>query len=243
MKHTVLRSCTNKDIFIEAVEVAHIIPFSSATFTDEDRFKSKHEIWFFMLRLFPHLRGRMPENSHVNCLENILLMSNALHREFDEFHWALHQTTIPNEYDVKTHAKCDGPVEQVFNSIGWKVKFTTSDSERLPVPHPDLLALHAAIAQLAHMKGFAEETEEDLFHDEGCSCFATDGHGHSGLATNGSTDIERLLAATVLPSLEAKSSRASSTANASRISSSADPKQPLPIRDKLPGLENEPPGP
>ena len=235
MKHPVLRLCADENVNTDTLEVTHILPFSTGTFTDDNCFKSKNETWFFLLRLSPHLRERIPTNLHINCLENILLMSYSLHSAFDRFHWALHQTETANEYDIKIHARCDLFVREQFDRIGWKVKFTTSDLKRLPVPYPDLLALHAAIAQVVHLKGFGEETEQP-FEDSDDDCC-------SGLATDGSTDVERLLAATVLPALEAKTSyRLSSTANTCRIPSSKYPKHPVPSRVKPPGLENQPPG-
>lgn len=122
-------------------------------------------------------------------------MPQPLHGAFNRFDWALHQTEITDEYDVKSYTRCETSVIDIFDQIGWKVKFTKSDLKRLPVPHPDLLALHAAIAQVVHLKGFGEETEQPFEDSDDDCCF--------GLATDGSTDVERLLAATVLPALEA----------------------------------------
>ena len=44
------------------------------------------------------------------------------------------------------------------------VTFSTSDPEKLPVPAPELLALHATCCKVAHFSGAAEYIDE-IYHD------------------------------------------------------------------------------
>jgi hypothetical protein len=57
-----------------------------------------------------------------------------------------------NCYRVKTFKKTI--------TLPEKVTFTSSDPIALPVPSPELLALHAACAKVAHLSGAGEEIDE-----------------------------------------------------------------------------------
>ena len=53
--------------------------------------------------------------------------------------------------------------------------FTTPDPVKLPLPSPDLLALHAACAQVAHLSGAGEYLDRILEDMEQMDVLAHDG--------------------------------------------------------------------
>jgi len=57
------------------------------------------------------------------------------------------------------------------------VTFTTPDAERLPLPSPRYLEIHAACAKIAHLSGAAEYIERVLEYVEEISVLAD--HGSS----------------------------------------------------------------
>lgn len=76
--------------------------------------------------------------------------------------------TIPNTYDVES-----------FNptfSFGLKQRVSfrevTMDGEIVPPPSPQLLALHAACAKVAHLSGAAEHLY-DVFDDPDADCMVS----------------------------------------------------------------------
>jgi hypothetical protein len=71
--------------------------------------------------------------------------------------------------------------------------FTTPDPAKLPLPSPDLLALHAACAQVAHLSGAGEYVDQNFEDMEQIDVLAHDGTSsdilHHVLMTLGSRAI------------------------------------------------------
>jgi len=63
-----------------------------------------------------------------------------------------------------------------------KVTFTSSDPTNLPVPSPELLALHAACAKVAHLSGAREHIDELDRDLDDSRVLAADGSSYSVLA-------------------------------------------------------------
>lgn len=63
-----------------------------------------------------------------------------------------------------------------------KVTFTSSDATTLPVPSPELLALHAACAKVAHLSGVGEEIDKFDRDLDDLHVLAADGSSSSVLA-------------------------------------------------------------
>ena len=56
-----------------------------------------------------------------------------------------------------------------------QVMVTTPDPVKLPLPSPDLLGLHAACAQVAHLSGAGEYVDRIIEDKEGMNELAYDG--------------------------------------------------------------------
>ena len=61
------------------------------------------------------------------------------------------------------------------------VTFTTPDQDKLPVPSPDYLAIHAACARVAHLSGAAECIDKFYQDMEDSKTLAPDGTSASML--------------------------------------------------------------
>jgi hypothetical protein len=74
-----------------------------------------------------------------------------------------------------------------------QIIFTTPDPVKLPLPSPDLLALHAACAQVAHLSGAGEYVDRILEDMEQIDVLAHDGTSsdvlHHALMTLGSRAV------------------------------------------------------
>jgi hypothetical protein len=75
---------------------------------------------------------------------------------------------VPNSYKVKIYEDYDLRGHE-------EVTFTTPDADKLPLPSPGLLALHAACCQVAHLCGSAEYIDKVYRDAEGMGVLANDG--------------------------------------------------------------------
>ncbi|RXW12257.1 hypothetical protein EST38_g13599 [Candolleomyces aberdarensis] len=105
----------------------------------------------------------------IHRLENVMTMRVDIHRLFDGLLFWLVQTG-EDTYKVETFKP---RVDRLCG--GREVKFTTENPEKLPVPSPQYLALHAACAKVAHLSGAAEYIETILRDAEEIPVLAADG--------------------------------------------------------------------
>ena len=93
--------------------------------------------------------------------------------------------TTLNYYNVRTTSDMILHPDQVM--------VTTPDPVKLPLPSPDLLGLHAACAQVAHLSGAGEYVDQILEDMEQINVLAHDGTSsdvlHHALMTLGSRAI------------------------------------------------------
>ncbi|RXW12256.1 hypothetical protein EST38_g13596 [Candolleomyces aberdarensis] len=83
---------------------------------------------------------------------------------------------VQDKYKVET---LDPMVNQSYGSR--EVKFTTPNPEKLPVPSPDYLALHAAYAKVACPSGAADYIETVLKDAKELPVLAADGSSGDAL--------------------------------------------------------------
>ncbi|KAF5376150.1 hypothetical protein D9615_007748 [Tricholomella constricta] len=86
----------------------------------------------------------------VHSLTNVMTMQRDMHDAFDRLKFYLEATSQKDRYE----AKFFGPIP--LRDARQFVTFTTKDPEYLPVPAPELLALHATCCKVAHLSGAAE---------------------------------------------------------------------------------------
>ncbi|KAL2822244.1 hypothetical protein BDW59DRAFT_163837 [Aspergillus cavernicola] len=87
-----------------------------------------------------------------------LVMAEGLRRQFELFHFVLEATKIPNSYRFR---EFQGPPRSCPNHLPPdRVVTLTNHEGRYPVPSPRLLAVHAAIGNILHLRFLGEKTEE-----------------------------------------------------------------------------------
>lgn len=175
------------------LDAAHIIPWAFGSFTEGER-DMNTEVWVNINRYFPELRVRLGFNSeHLNSEANVMMLWRAIHDDFGPFNLIFEATSVANQYRIKTFDRCSGIVEEVISGLetGETVTFVSHD-ERYPLPDPTLLRIHAAIGNFLHLSGAGERIDKVLRDLGECG----------GLASDGSTNIERLLSVSGLSLLD-----------------------------------------
>ncbi|KAF8454859.1 hypothetical protein BDZ91DRAFT_852890 [Kalaharituber pfeilii] len=165
----------------DLTEVAHIIPFALGSFP-ESELHAAAIIWDGLYRCFPNLRQNLTFSSgDINETYNAMTLCSTLHTLFGDFGFTLFSTDIENTYKIKTYPGFPSTwVERLPKSM--EVQFTAHDGRYL-LPSPLLLGVHAAVAQILHMSGMAEQIDKVMRDRDHIGC----------LAPNGSTDIQHLM--------------------------------------------------
>ncbi|CAG7924893.1 unnamed protein product [Penicillium olsonii] len=170
------------------LEAAHIIPFALVSFqVNNSKAVDRHaQIWVNLRRYFPALRDISFTSEQINSEKNVLMLEAQLHPEFGQFKLAFQATGVPHQYRIKSFPDT-ATVPLQFLPKNRLVKFKVH-SGNWELPNPRLLEIHACIANFLHMSGQAEVIDKVLRRFEDCG----------GLAPDGSTPIEDLLAASKL---------------------------------------------
>jgi len=134
-------------------ECAHIIP--EATFFGVDSKSEPNPKLDYSASILAVLsRFRYDISSFngekVHSLTNVMTMQKDMHDAFDRLKFYLEATSQKDRYE----ARFFGPIP--LRDARQFVTFTTHDPEHLPVPAPELLALHATCCKVAHLSGSSE---------------------------------------------------------------------------------------
>ncbi|EFI27089.1 hypothetical protein CC1G_15218 [Coprinopsis cinerea okayama7 len=110
----------------------------------------------------------------IHRLDNVMALSLEVHEPFESLVFWLVPSTAhpdwqPNTYDIQSLY----PPELL--RLPKTVRFESSDPERLPLPNPRCLEIHAACAKVAHLSGAAEYLENVLRGYEETRVLAEDG--------------------------------------------------------------------
>lgn len=170
------------------LEAAHIIPFALGLFQANDNaVVDRHAIiWVNLRRYFPALCDMSFTSEQINLEKNILMLDSMLHKEFGGFRLAFKATSTPHRYKIKTF-KDTATVPKRFLPKNRTVNLRVHKGE-WDLPDPELLNIHACIAEFLHLSGQAEVIDKILQNFGECG----------GLAPDGSSNLEDLLAASAL---------------------------------------------
>lgn len=200
------------------LEAAHIVPFALAKWDSSIERDRKICVWDNMLRYFPSLTTRLNfYYQQINDLENVMMLHIVLHLSFGSFNLALEETATLNEYRIKTFRGFRTGAHSLLPASG-TVVFTAHDG-RFPLPSPELLKLHCAVANILHASGMAEQIDKLL----------DDNDAIGGFAPNGSTDLAALLSVTkiaMVPSIRQKKQLETEDLKTSAITEESKENQP-----------------
>ncbi|KAJ7164800.1 hypothetical protein C8R43DRAFT_988552 [Mycena crocata] len=118
----------------------------------------------------------------VHDLINIISLHHSLHAAFDDLKVAFEPTAdgVPNKYDIffaypeLTYGYLGLKHQVELTNFAGNRKFKSAHKQ-LPLPDPQLLALHAVCARVAHMSGAGEVLDEFDREVEEMRVFARDG--------------------------------------------------------------------
>ncbi|CAL1697742.1 unnamed protein product [Somion occarium] len=155
-------------------ECAHIVPASTyfnVNTGNSSKDPNKKDYAASVLAVLKHFGYDVDKlnGASVHSLFNMMTLAHDTHDLFDQLRLWLEATDTPNCYRVQV-------VDPMFIIPGRQlVTFSTHDTEHLPLPSADLLALHAACAKVAHLSGAAEYLDELDRHLETSKVLAFDG--------------------------------------------------------------------
>ncbi|KAH0826493.1 hypothetical protein J3R83DRAFT_5497 [Lanmaoa asiatica] len=138
-------------------QCAHIIPESTFfRVIPKEKENSKLDYSTSILAVLQRFRYNIQnfEGEHVHSLTNILTLESNVHDAFDQLQLCFEATSEENCYEIKYF---DFPPHPDVCSI---VTLSSTDPANLPVPAPELLALHATCCKVAHLSGAAEHIDK-----------------------------------------------------------------------------------
>lgn len=195
---TAVKLGENHDDEIE-MELAHIIPFSVASYGTKEEHHTTSEIWANLVRYFPSLETRIGFTAEsINDTRNAMTMDSILHKQFGNFRLALEPTSQENVYHIQLYRLPSGVKKHLPSND--MVTFRSHDP-RYELPSAVLLGIHATVARILHVTGKGEEAERILREKEDIGVLASDG----------STNVSTLLSLTNLSSRTATEQKPTNT--------------------------------
>lgn len=125
--------------------------------------------------------------NNIHCLENVLTLDIGIHSLFDELKLWFEPTVSNWLFDVESRLdwKLQGILDTyklgapnsryILPHYMTTVTFTSRDPEKLPLPSPEYLAIHAACARVAHLSGAGEHIDKVLRELEDNKVLSKDG--------------------------------------------------------------------
>jgi len=106
----------------------------------------------------------------VHSLTNVITLNHSIHEPFSRLGLYFEATPQENRYEVRSLYRV-----KLYPHMHQFITFSTKDAENLPVPSPELLALHATCCKIAHFSGAAEYIERTYHDAEETGVLASDG--------------------------------------------------------------------
>ncbi|KAF9220142.1 hypothetical protein BS17DRAFT_739680 [Gyrodon lividus] len=135
-----------------------------------DKHQYAASMWAVMDRFgYKHLPSDL-NGANIHRLENILTLESNIHNSFDRLNLWFEPTDTPNTYNIRW--KSDWLALPYARTT---VTFTSSDLEKLPLPSPEYLQIHAACAKVAHLSGAGDYIDKILRDLEDIQVLSEDG--------------------------------------------------------------------
>ncbi|KDQ49727.1 hypothetical protein JAAARDRAFT_63505 [Jaapia argillacea MUCL 33604] len=174
-------------------ECAHIVPDSTYFNVGANSSGDKRDHSASVLAVLKRF-GYTVDNLNgekVHSLFNVMTLHHDVHDYFDRLGFWFEKTATPNCYKIRTADPLI--LLLVLRPHVDRVTFTTPDAVKLPLPSPDLLALHGVCAQVAQLSGAGEYIDRIHEDMEEIGVLASDGTSsdilHHALMTRGSRGI------------------------------------------------------
>ncbi|KAG1774105.1 hypothetical protein EV702DRAFT_1200600 [Suillus placidus] len=151
---------------VQDLQVAHILRRSVLHKYDGDKFALPATL--DIIKCYANIPWDFMKTV-ADCIDapvNGMTLQYTLHTLFDNFAWCLHATDVPETYDVHWFR----PVPRGHENFQ-QVRFQDHSKHGTPLPHPKIIAIHAAVAHVLHLSGAGEVMDKvcDRFFGEGPS--------------------------------------------------------------------------
>ncbi|KAH8828744.1 hypothetical protein DL96DRAFT_1595475 [Flagelloscypha sp. PMI_526] len=172
---------------------AHIVPELESTnlkveVKDRDEFSDeqtvdKRDYSAKVLAVLNHFGYRPSELSgpKLHSLFNVITLEHNMYDLFDRMEMWFERTDTPHCYKIRTNKRIYGTPDTAT--------FVSSDPAQFTLPSPELLALHATCAQVAHLSGAGERVDRILEDLESMGVLAENGapaeHLYHAMLTKG----------------------------------------------------------
>ncbi|KAE8148357.1 hypothetical protein BDV25DRAFT_131304 [Aspergillus avenaceus] len=172
---------------VVSTECAHIIPFSLGSWKNSREEQAIAKIWVSLNRCFPVLQSLGFTHETISDPQNAITMDSSFHIHFGTFDMALEaMPNQPNTYTAKSYIRLPYYIKPIITF--------TDNGTGTNLPRPELLWLHATIARILHLTGKGDQLDKIL----------RDKESTRDLASDGSTDLSRILSATTLRTLSSQ---------------------------------------
>ncbi|EPQ51994.1 hypothetical protein GLOTRDRAFT_140473 [Gloeophyllum trabeum ATCC 11539] len=144
-------------------QCAHIFPESTnRDFSDNEKLEYASRVWAVLERFgYPSIKDQLL-GDRIHLLDNVLTLDPTMHSEFDALQIWFEATDVPNQYEVVS------PQEELLRLLPNEVVTFESTNERLALPNPTYLRIHALCCRVAHLAGAAEYYNKLENDDEYC---------------------------------------------------------------------------
>jgi hypothetical protein len=145
-----------------SLQAAHIIPFSLGSFNHKDKndVKRHHNTWVSINRYFPSLVKMGNDSESLIDERNLMMLDKLIHDELGAFRFAFIATGIANQYEIKTYK--DTFSAQFHHLPADRIVMFCLHEGNWDLPDPELLRIHAALAEFFHMSGHGERIQKVL---------------------------------------------------------------------------------
>ncbi|KAH9000144.1 hypothetical protein EDB92DRAFT_1829591 [Lactarius akahatsu] len=155
-------------------QCAHIIPSSTNKSILDSKDKHEHAASFWaILGCFGYedIQDKL-KGKDINSLDNVMTLGMEIHHCFDQLMmWFEAVEGSPDTYTIKA---TEPLVLALCKAADCKITLTSAD-ERLPLPNPDYLEIHAACCRVAHLSGAGEYMDKVLEDLEDTRVLSEDG--------------------------------------------------------------------
>ncbi|KAK0725152.1 hypothetical protein B0H67DRAFT_658412 [Lasiosphaeris hirsuta] len=160
---------------------ARILPFALSKLEEKNAtyMKNKATIWWALYEYFPALKNKIGADT-VNLPINAITLNSIFDEELGQFTFGFQATNEEHKYRIEILEEDSHYTTQ----LPTVVTFAQHDTD-VPRPDPDILDVHLRIARILKVSGTGLAVQESLWRYEG--------HIVYNIASDGSTDLERIL--------------------------------------------------
>ncbi|KAH6635307.1 hypothetical protein B0J18DRAFT_418470 [Chaetomium sp. MPI-SDFR-AT-0129] len=169
-------------------QCSYILPFALSNIDKRNATQTKnHETtWWALYRYFPALKNKIGANT-INQPSNAITLISELHREFGQFTFGFKATNEEHKYRMEILDDAPYYTSQVPAFV-----IVPQEDAEVQRPDPDILDVHMRIGRILQVSGIGFAIRQSFARGNSCVY---------NIASDGSTDLERILSDKMLLSI------------------------------------------